>query len=106
MSEFTVLKVDDLDTLQAVIDQHHRVVVDFAAPSWCVPCRRLKPHFHAASEKLEGKVLFVEVDIDEAPGVADRYNILSVPTVVLFEGGERVRNVEARTAPALISELE
>jgi thioredoxin 1 len=100
---FNILKVDSLTTLQEVIDTHPRVVVSFTAPSWCVPCRRLKPHFHAASQK--SKALFVEVDIDLAPEIADRYNVMTVPTMALFEDGERERDIEARTAVAIIAEV-
>ena len=105
MSEFTVLKINDLETLLHILESYERVVVDFGAPSWCVPCRQLTPHFHYASEHMEGKALFVEVDIDESPEIADRFNILSVPTVLLFEDGELSRPIEGRTAIKIINEV-
>jgi thioredoxin 1 len=67
------------------------VVVDFWAP-WCGPCKAIEPaleELDAASES----VAFVKIDIDENPKVADRYGVLSLPTVMLFEGGQVRRTV-------------
>lgn len=105
MSSFSVLKVTDLDVLLDVLDNHEKVVIDFSAPSWCAPCRQLMPHFHYASEALPA-VMWVEVDIDNSPEIADRFNILSVPTVLLFENGELVQPIVGRTAVAILSEVE
>ncbi len=59
------------------------VVVDFWAP-WCRPCRALEPIL----EQLQGRVPVARVNIDEHPELASRYEILSIPTVKLFAGGE------------------
>jgi thioredoxin 1 len=59
------------------------VVVDFWAP-WCRPCRALEPIL----EKLEDRVAVARLNIDEHPAVASRYDVLSIPTVMLFAGGE------------------
>ena len=62
------------------------VVVDFWAP-WCGPCKAVEPVLAQLAES-SGKAEFVKMDIDDNPIVASRYDVLSIPTVILFEGGE------------------
>ena len=61
------------------------VVVDFWAP-WCGPCRAIAPALEELAGETE-RVSFVKLDIDENPQTAARYGVLSIPTVILFDGG-------------------
>ncbi len=68
------------------------VLVDFSA-TWCGPCKALAPTLESLSQDYQGKVKFVMVDIDEARNTAVRFNVMSVPTVMIFRGGEVVGQV-------------
>ena len=63
------------------------VVVDFWAP-WCKPCEAIEPHLLALAEEWGERARLVRVNIDAEPGIASRYGVLSLPTVILFAGGE------------------
>lgn len=102
MSE--VVEINDYDEFIDTVQSNDRVVVDFSAPSWCRPCVQFAPHFEKAAEKVDA--LFVMVDIDKAPEIAQEFRVMSVPTVYDFQGLQNARIVKARTVVALISELE
>jgi thioredoxin 1 len=63
------------------------VVVDFWAP-WCKPCDAIEPHLRSLAEEWGERARLVRVNVDEEPGLSSRYGVLSLPTVVLFAGGE------------------
>ena len=63
------------------------VIVDFWAP-WCKPCEKIEPHLRALAAESDGRVRLVRVNVDDEPGIASRFGVLSLPTVVLFVGGE------------------
>ena len=63
------------------------VIVDFWAP-WCKPCEAIEPHLRALAAKWEGRVRLVRLNVDENLAAPGRYGVLSLPTVVLFAGGE------------------
>jgi thioredoxin 2 len=72
------------------------VLVDFWA-SWCGPCRAMAPHFERAARELKDRVRLVKVNTEDAPGLAARYNIRAIPTLVLFRNGVEAK----RTSGAL-----
>src|SRR6267143_1672700 len=63
------------------------VLVDFYA-DWCGPCHAIAPTIEALSSEFEDKVKFVKVDVDANQEVASRYEIMSIPTIMLFENGK------------------
>ena len=71
---------------QDVLGSDHPVVVDFWDPR-CRPCRLVNPIIEALAEQYGDRVSFLKMNVDENPETASRYNILSIPTVTLFEAG-------------------
>jgi thioredoxin len=78
--------VSDASFEQDVLRAGKPVVVDFWAP-WCGPCRAVTPALEQIAGETE-RVEFVKLNIDDNPVTASRYDVLSIPTVILFDGGE------------------
>ena len=68
------------------------VLVDFWA-EWCGPCRMVGPVVEELAEELQGKLKVVKVNVDQAQDVAGSYQIMSIPTMILFKGGEVVEQI-------------
>ena len=68
------------------------VLVDFWA-EWCGPCRMVAPVVDELAEELEGKLKVVKVNVDQAQDLAGSYQVMSIPTLILFKGGEPVEQI-------------
>ena len=77
------------------------VLVDFWA-EWCMPCRMVAPVLEEIP-RVEGKVKIVKVNVDKEPDLAARFNIISIPTLMVFNNGEAVnQKVGAAPKPAIV----
>jgi len=77
---------------QEVLNQEGLVLVDFFA-TWCGPCKMIAPVLSKIAEEYEGKVKIGKVNVDEQSELAMKYQIASIPTLVLFKNGEVVKSL-------------
>lgn len=82
-------QVTDKSFKQEVLESDVPVLVDFWAP-WCGPCRMVAPVVDEIAEQYSGQVKVVKLNTDENPSVASQYGIRSIPTLMIFKGGQRV----------------
>lgn len=89
MSGSTPLKLDVESFDEVINGAAGPVLVDFWA-AWCAPCRALAPTIDALAREHEGTATIAKVNVDEGASLASRYGIRSIPTVLVFAGGEVV----------------
>ena len=81
-----MIEVNDLNFKSEVLESNIPVLVDFYT-TWCPPCKVMAKVLEAEVSKYEGKVKFVKLDAEQAPGLADTYDIVAVPTFIVFTNG-------------------
>ena len=82
-------QVNDTTFEQEVLKANQPVLVDFFAV-WCGPCRQMLPIADELSQEMASQVKIVKLDVDEAEQIASKYDIQSIPTMILFKNGQKV----------------
>ena len=89
-----------------VLSSDSPVLVDFWA-EWCGPCRMVGPVVEEIAAEQEGKLKVLKLNVDENPDTARQYKVMSIPTLMVFDGGdERKRIVGARGKSQLMDEVQ
>ncbi|MGW3496032.1 thioredoxin family protein [Streptomyces sp. NPDC001020] len=100
-----VAEVTDADFEAEVIRAELPVLVEFTA-DWCPPCRQMGPVLSDLAAGQEGRLKVVQLDVDTNPATTNAYKVLSMPTFMVFRGGEPVKSmVGARPKRRLLEEL-
>ena len=82
-----IIEIDDVSFEEEVLQAETPVLVDFSAV-WCGPCKMLEPVVEELANDWDGQVKFVKLDVDHSPEVAMTYQVMGVPTLMLFDGSE------------------
>lgn len=100
------LEATDDNFEEEVLSSDIPVLVDFWAP-WCHPCKRVAPIVEDIGNEQSGKLKVVKLNTDENPAIAQRYGITSIPTLMVYKGGEPVATIiGAKPKPKLMKEIE
>ncbi len=91
MSEKMFIVTDD-NFDKEVMKSDKPVAIDFWA-DWCMPCKMIEPSFKALSEQYDTKIKFGRLNTDENPRTPTQYNIMGIPTIILFKDGKVVDQI-------------
>lgn len=91
------VNIDKNSFKQDVLESAEPVVVDFWA-EWCGPCKMIAPSLEEISREMAGKVKIAKVNVDENPELAAQFGVRSIPTLMLFKGGE-VADIKVGAVP-------
>jgi len=102
----TIPQVDDASFQEEVLSSEQPVLVDFWA-DWCVPCHMVSPVVEEIAREKTGALKVAKLNVDDNPETARKFGVMSIPTLIVFKGGEeRARVVGARGKEQILKELQ
>lgn len=99
-----ITEVTDANFEKTVLAADKPFLVDFWA-TWCAPCLAIAPHVEAIANEMAGKVGVGKVNIDDNPGVAGKFGVRSIPTLILFKGGKPVDQIVGAVPKRKLEEM-
>lgn len=86
------LKITVENFEEVVVNSSKPVLVDFWA-TWCGPCKMIAPVVEEIAQEYADKIVVGKIDVDEVPSIAAKYNVMSIPTLIVFENGKEVNRM-------------
>lgn len=100
----TPIELDESNFDHVIVNSEIPVIVDFWAP-WCGPCKMMAPIFNEVSQKYPLKALFVKVNTEQHQNLGAKYQIRSIPTLIVYKNGNEVKRVSGALDPLKLSNL-
>ena len=105
MKDMATVQITDADFQQQVTQNDKAVLVDFWA-EWCQPCKVMEPALEAISNEMADKLVVAKLNVDENPETAQQFQVMSIPTMILFKDGQAVDQlVGAMPKDAVVNKL-
>lgn len=99
------LKLNSENFESEVLNANETVLVDFYA-DWCGPCKMMAPVIEELAEELQGKAKVGKINVDESTDTATQYDIMSIPTIIIFKNGKEVKRfIGVRDKQELLNEV-
>lgn len=86
------VEIKDANFSEIVVQAKTPVLVDFWAP-WCRPCIMAAPILEELAEEYKDRLTIAKLDVDQNPKIAAQYNVMSIPTMMVFKGGQPISNI-------------
>ena len=99
-----ILEITSQNEFDEIVATSKPVLVDFYA-TWCGPCKMQAPILYEFKDEIGDKVTVVKVDVDQVPELAERYNIISIPTITVFKNGELKEKSVGLSTKANLAEM-
>ena len=92
MASDKIIKIEDSNFEATVLNSKETILVDFWA-AWCGPCRMIAPIIDEVAEEMAGVIKVGKLDVDENQQTSAQFGIMSIPTLIIFKGGEEVERI-------------